>query len=267
VPDLDGVDVKLARAHHHLNDLTAQVDHELATWGYTFSSAIEGTPPVLVFRVHGIPTVKPEWSAIVGDILTNLRAALDHLAWQLVILDGQVPGHQTSFPLVDSPANRAGHSRTIVKPRGWKHGDPGLLRPDLRATVESVQPYQYADSSEGARQGALWQLGHLCNVDKHRELLIVNLFPDDVWWGSAEGDPSPIVTYNAKPEHDGAWVVRFDFAGKEPPEHFTPHVGRLVVVLDEGPATLFTSPIQHTLAAMTALVEDTIVNAFRPFFV
>lgn len=259
---LDGVDLKLARARHHLADLTDQVNRAIATSGFALSSTIEGTPRAWVYRVVGVPVISSEWTAIVGDILTNLRAALDHLAWQLVLLDGQVPGRETSFPLVDTPTTRNGQPRAVVKPDGWRQGDPGLQRADLRAAVESVQAYGH--------ENALWQLNQMCNIDKHRELLVVNLFPDigDVWWGSNEGDPPATPTFNSKrPLTDGDWLVRFDFAGEEPASTFEPHVGPILVVLDEGPLALRTTAIQKTMSVMVTLVEQSIVNwQFRRFF-
>ena len=33
----------------------------------------------------------PEWGLILGDMVHNLRSALDHLVWQLVLLNGEKP--------------------------------------------------------------------------------------------------------------------------------------------------------------------------------
>lgn len=161
-------------------------DATIATSDCRLVRSDEGVPPSVVFRAHGMPRLSPEWSAIVGDILTNLRAALDHLAWQLLILDGQEPGRSTSFPFALDPAN------AIIKPRDWKKGDPGLRRRDLREEVERLQPYELA-----GQDGLLWWINELCNTDKHRELLIVGLFPDlnQVWWGGE----SKVRTYVNQP--------------------------------------------------------------------
>ncbi len=200
-----------------------------------------------------MPRLSPEWSAIVGDILTNLRAALDHLAWQLLILDGQEPGRSTSFPFALDPAN------AIIKPRDWKKGDPGLRRRDLREEVERLQPYELA-----GQDGLLWWINELCNTDKHRELLIVGLFPDlnQVWWGGE----SKVRTYVNQPRVDGEWVLKFVFEGADPPNDFKPNVGGMIVVLDEGPAIVRTTPIQSTMSVTVDLVEDSIVGSFRHFF-
>jgi hypothetical protein len=42
--------------------------------------------------VHGepVPAVE-EWGPIIGDVVHNLRSALDHLVWQLTIANGHTP--------------------------------------------------------------------------------------------------------------------------------------------------------------------------------
>lgn len=40
--------------------------------------------------------------AIAGDVISNLRSARDHLAWQLVESAGGRPGRHTGFPIFDS---------------------------------------------------------------------------------------------------------------------------------------------------------------------
>jgi hypothetical protein len=256
---LDGVDVKLRRARHHVDDLVEQVDSALARSPRLIRSEETTIPPSVIYRVPKLLALSAEWSAIVGDMLTNLRAALDHLACQLVVLDGQRPGRETSFPIVWEP------TRATVKPEGWKSGQPGLRRADLQAEVEDVQPYKLK-AADGVSLLSL--INEFCNEDKHRELLIVERFPDldEVWWGSNSDWPEVRVTLNPHLHADGDWVLRFDFLGKDPPPEFSPNVGGLIVVLDEGPLVWRTTPIQTAVKIMLDFVEDSIVGRFRPFF-
>ena len=48
---------------------------------------------------HGPGRADVEWSLILGDLLHNLRSALDHLAWQLVVDGGGTPSQDTNFPV------------------------------------------------------------------------------------------------------------------------------------------------------------------------
>lgn len=59
-----------------------------------------------VLYVDEVAEVPLTFSAIIGDVLYDLRSALDHLAWQLVIANGGTPNRDTAFPIYSSPAGR-----------------------------------------------------------------------------------------------------------------------------------------------------------------
>ena len=46
------------------------------------------------------------WGVLIGEILHNLRSALDHLIWQLVILETGAPPTttKTAFPIFETAA-------------------------------------------------------------------------------------------------------------------------------------------------------------------
>ena len=46
------------------------------------------------------PGAPVEWSVRTGETLYNLRSALDHLVWQLVLRNGEEPGERNEFPFV-----------------------------------------------------------------------------------------------------------------------------------------------------------------------
>jgi hypothetical protein len=51
---------------------------------YTFTVRREGDWDIVHVRIHRQPPI--EFGLFFGDFLHNLRAALDNLAWQLVLL-------------------------------------------------------------------------------------------------------------------------------------------------------------------------------------
>lgn len=95
---------------------------------------------------------------IVGDVLQCARTALDHLAYQLVVLNGGVPTKATSYPILDfhkdypSLCNRALTGMTDA----------------AKSAIDDSKPYSDNDSDL-----MLWRLYRLNNVDKHRVLLTV----------------------------------------------------------------------------------------------
>jgi hypothetical protein len=85
---LDGMRVKLARARRHVDELKAILGSVADDAVASINGQPSGTnPSVLEYRVMRVPPLDPVASAVVGDIVHNLRSALDHLAWQLVLLD------------------------------------------------------------------------------------------------------------------------------------------------------------------------------------
>lgn len=94
---------------------------------------------------------------IVGDLLYNLRSALDHLAWQLVIVSGDTPDNRTAFPIFSD-------QRLFDR-----YGSPKLrgMRQDIRNAIIEHQPFH--DPDHPKRQRLAW-LEDLGNIDKHRHL-------------------------------------------------------------------------------------------------
>lgn len=126
------------------HSLTAEID--VAASRYNVYAKIDNPPP-------------PELSLIAGDFLQNLRAALDHLIWQLVRASGQKPGRSNAFPiLVKAPTVKNGGvdrwNRQLrgVDPRFWRF-------------IEKVQPYKRQDRPQ---LDPLAVLQSLSNEDKHR---------------------------------------------------------------------------------------------------
>jgi hypothetical protein len=86
-----------------------------------------------------------------GDVVHNLRSALDHLFYQLAVL-GSGPGTYTGFPLYDSRAKYRKNTRDLLAP----------LLPKHRTQIERVQPYQKSETGIMLRL-----LRDLNNLDKH----------------------------------------------------------------------------------------------------
>jgi hypothetical protein len=97
--DLSGVMLKIERADAHLAELKDSIEDAHNASGEHFACEVDSQSGEYVYRAHGLPEIDPKWSLIVGELLYNLRSALDHLAWQLVKLDGRKPGKHTQFPV------------------------------------------------------------------------------------------------------------------------------------------------------------------------
>jgi hypothetical protein len=95
---------------------------------------------------------------IAGDIVSCLRAALDHLACCLTSTKDGIQNANASFPIlsVDDTQTRRTFKKSL---RG--------VPPEAVTIIESLQPYHHGN---GYKATKLWRLHRLWNIDKHRQI-------------------------------------------------------------------------------------------------
>lgn len=155
---LDGCRLKLDWAYEQLKALNADMQRVM----------MEGDSDGVLSKFDGkkgewiveaiVPPIRDEWSLIVGDVLHNMHSFLDHLAWQLVLLNGCDPTSKTEFPVFKDPTlfqDKAG-------PKMLGMSDP------VKALIKSLQPFNTRQPSADADD--LWLIHELTNIDKHRRL-------------------------------------------------------------------------------------------------
>lgn len=158
--------LKWGRAAVHAQALNADLD----TFGPdgshqpTFAVRADYQPKRHGFAVvvTDIDPMPPTWGLILGDVVNNLRSALDQLAWAIVSR-GKTPPRKLSenakrriyFPVAkDRGGFNAGLSTKL----------PGARRTDI-AVVRAYQPYHHG---RRGRWFALLILANINNSDKHR---------------------------------------------------------------------------------------------------
>ena len=258
-PTLTGVYAKIDRAYFHACDLKQKLRVALDPDSHRFVPERDGEPSKQVYRIEGLPAVQPEWSLIFGDFLTNLRAALDHLACQLTALEGPSTCEHIHFPIRSKPPlDEKGQPRALRV--------DGIRNPDVIDALVAVQPYTAVKHGHLPEDTALHVLNTLVNVDKHRLLLVTMhaLHADRAWWGVPEGRQSPDIRLNLGPLEDHAPVAWFDFGDSEPYPGFDPHLSLTVRLRDRnGLAWL---PLLELMCTLGAEVEHEIGMYFAHFF-
>lgn len=157
--DLDGIRAKLDRAHVHLKALQAEIPVFFARDPYEVGMNLDCKAGKCSVHIEVREHPPLAWSVMVGDIVHNLRSALDHLAWQLVLVSGAEPViGATQFPIFTS---EPGNSNERGK---WNRYVAGMADPILEYMRE-VQPYADRD---GAHEHSLVILATFSNEDKHR---------------------------------------------------------------------------------------------------
>src|SRR3954451_18997253 len=153
---LEALDWRIEQANKHLttlNDERIAFHERLDKKDRRIIGEFEGDTSEYVFRVNCDPP-DPRLGILVSEFSHHLRATLDNLVWQLVLLRGGSPTRLTQFPIYES--------RERYQSSSW------MLRgvsADDRALIERCQPFQ---QGERAADAYLAQLAWLNNMDKHR---------------------------------------------------------------------------------------------------
>jgi hypothetical protein len=177
---LEGVELKLERAKDHFTALTEQIAAHVRdpeTYGMVLEVNQQRRPVLLIERIK---KPDPRWAVLIGDCVHNLRSALDHLAFQLMLgnRSGPVPRDlykSSAFPIMLSGrkwAKRVGKGDRKGQPTNdsglYKIQGVSAIAADL---IESLQPYHRRKNPETR---SLWELDELWNADKHRLFPLVH---------------------------------------------------------------------------------------------
>lgn len=169
---LDGSWWKFQRSYDQLKVLNDEIGAYVETYPFALSyeSEIESRDVVGRFIVTELPPSM--WAVQIGEIVHNLRSALEHAVWQLVLDNGQTPViGQTGFPVFNDEVS-------YLQGRGRRPPGVAMLKgvPDeARDFITSIQPYQSKARGLDPREDALCVLHELWNTDKHRLLHVVAL--------------------------------------------------------------------------------------------
>jgi hypothetical protein len=155
-PKTNLIRLKIERAKHHIRDLDARSHSYFESHACFARREQDPQTREYVWRACVEREIPSDFPTIIGDILQNLRASLDHLAWQLVLSNGQIPTKATGFPIFETL--EVYKIRAPKKVKGMAQGAIDL--------IDAFKPY-------GGGNEDLWGLHVLNNSDKHRLLLVV----------------------------------------------------------------------------------------------
>lgn len=155
---IDGPWAKLDRASEHLKALDLGCKVFLQTQPYYVAAEFEPDEARYAILLRAPRPVPLALGVVVGDILHDLRSALDQAAWLLACRSNPVEylwqdniAPTIAWPFLDDPAKLANHGL------GCRVAD------DARTLLHRAQPYARTDRARG-----LEQLDTLWNIDKHR---------------------------------------------------------------------------------------------------
>src|SRR5260370_38139306 len=148
--------MKLDRAKLRMQELESLLKAFHSTQPHKFSAKPDSRYGK-IRSMDAVASVPDQIALVAGDVLQNLRSALDHLAYQLYRKGGGAPGtgRHVSFPIYES--KQAYDDNKVRRTRGMTQA--------AIAKIESLTPYKGAND-------ILWHINELNNIDKHRIILL-----------------------------------------------------------------------------------------------
>lgn len=242
---LEGIRLKVMRGYEHMQEVSQLIESFREEQPYSVRVDMDPETGDRVFKVDGIVReVPPRFSAIIGDAVYNFRSALDHLAWQLVIANGQTPVERlTAFPICTKPAQ---WDRAKGKLKG--------MSDTARALVESEQPCY---NRHPYRKQNFTFLEELSNVDKHRHLNLVQT----ATLGGFFSRGLPITAQSDVFIHEGP-IERDTILARFPKTYAQVHFYPVIDVAFGQGTSAAGEPVFNTLLDFGFLIEDTVKMFF-----
>lgn len=229
--DLSSCYLRLDRARKHLEELKIQV-----------AAYVEANKSIVV-KVHG-STVSvvgwpdqpsPEIGITAGEIVYNLRAALDYLVFALALQDSGEVNIRTQFPIEDTPEGFK--ARRHPNKRGRPNWLTGVDCSHC-AAIEALQPYNGVNWTEFLRD--------MSNEDKHRTIPVL-------------GYASPPQRINVGgTEEEAEALGGFRMPGDDVSMYYP---STILVTLNSEPPT----PVVETLEILESEVRA-VIDSFEPEF-
>jgi hypothetical protein len=189
---------KLGHATDHIAHLRQVCDEYRGQRPFYVEPEPTERPDLVQYRLHHNIEIPGAIPLIVGDILHNLRSALDSLILGLIEHEqgrrlDEDEAIACQFPIYPDPD---GFNRFFGQ---YKTLRTKLMSVKLRDAMHRVQPFywdEYAvergitDETRyrvNAEYDSLCTLNKMSNIDKHRRVAVMLLFPDFAGWGSDRG--------------------------------------------------------------------------------
>lgn len=154
---MDEIKFKIARARELIQELRDAVAEYHKSNPYDVRTRIDLQTRRLIYYVAAVKEIPPRIKLITGDVIQNLRSALDHLTYKLFITAGgsSASSRHIHFPIAqdETTFNSADTQRKMK----------GIAQPAIDA-ISALKPYRCGNE-------ILWQIQELNNRDKHRLLI------------------------------------------------------------------------------------------------
>lgn len=242
---LDGAFARIDRTDTHFRELASIIERFRKSVDNAFISQKKaealnlemGQRSRVTFASSAVVDIPAEAAVVVGEVIYNLRAALDYLIYELARKDSGCEQKGTQFPIQQAKDGNPPDCRYFFSDRSLKQLR-GLSHCHV-LDIQRLQPYSGCAWTETLRE--------ISNPDKHRNLIVLG--GGRIQWGTfAKGPIGSFDDYPGKTIRVGDAEINIHF------ENF------INVTLPDGQ-----TPIMEQLEILQREVAATI-DAFKPEF-
>jgi hypothetical protein len=205
--------VKLRQAEEHLSKFEVECNAYLETAHVELTYDSDTAAGTIKVVLHADSEPPMRLGAIVGDVLHNLRSALDSIAWETCQRAGVPEARESKvyFPIGDDPANWGSLAGRQL---------PSIDREDVKV-FKALQPWYWDDQArshgvqidvpDSARRHPLHKLHVLARNDRHRVPQPILARAGHTWLETPEGITVASVTGSQPPWSPGnpflTWAI------------------------------------------------------------
>jgi hypothetical protein len=155
--------VKIKRAKKHLSELERVAGRYRDRYAHVVPAGAKPKSSQGKPNLIRLPIIHFDMLAMAGDVLHNLRSALDHVVYHLAL----VADPNASDDVLRKVAFPIGKSLEDYKTLRTRRLE-GVIKPRAVKFIDSLKPYKGGND-------ALWRLNEASNIDKHRKLINVGV--------------------------------------------------------------------------------------------
>lgn len=239
----------------HFQELLTEVQAYFKTNPVKLVQDPGGNPDEFVGTVQPSGQLPGRFSIIMGDCIQNLRSSLDYLIWELVLSAKGEPGRHNMFPICSSVEQ--------FEQQAFKRRRLDGVATEAVNEIKSLQPYQEGKDFD---KTILWVLDDLCNINKHRRVLLTELVagPSDLELKMIDGESFGRVTRIDRGAKVGPFSIVDGPKGRGIKIDVDPKITAYVAISD-GPVK--DVEITLLLAETIKYVNATVFPRFERFFV
>lgn len=159
---------KLERAEEHLTDVEGMIADYVGRDPYEVGERMENDEGRSIRFLRFTEQPDNMLAVVIGDVIHNVRSALNHLA--VACVPREKRRRRLQFPIFDEdPATIEDLKRRKTALNAWKSQTEGMI-PEARAALQTLQPYNSVFDNKTLH--GLTIVEELSNTDKHRELVV-----------------------------------------------------------------------------------------------